>query len=166
MKMEQLEVLIKNIQEDPRRVRLLGILGQQLELLINSGQPDIAQLFTLLKEKALVSEALEINEREGKIFHYDSMAARDVIEGRMKPTRVEKEEFGRLGFEYLEAATPQQTDGHSCGPMVIRNARLRMNGLYVGDWGDKLNAERLRLEIVDAFRSCVSDGAIWKRLRK
>lgn len=33
---------------------------------------------------------LEINEREGKIFHYDSMATRDIIEGRMKQTRVEK----------------------------------------------------------------------------
>jgi hypothetical protein len=49
---------------------------------------------------------------------------------------------------------------------VIRNARLRMNGLSVGDWGDKLDAERLRLEIVDAFRACVSDGAIRKRPRK
>jgi hypothetical protein len=57
MKMEQLKVLIENVQADPRRVRLLGILGQQLELLINSGQPDIAQLFTSLKEEALVSEA-------------------------------------------------------------------------------------------------------------
>jgi Ulp1 protease family, C-terminal catalytic domain len=33
---------------------------------------------------------LEINEREGKIFHYDSMADRDVIEGRIEQTRVEK----------------------------------------------------------------------------
>jgi hypothetical protein len=41
-----------------------------------------------------------------------------------------------------------------------------MNGLSVGDWGDKLDAERLRLEIVDAFRSCVLDGAIRKRVRK
>jgi hypothetical protein len=56
MKMEQLEVLIKSVQADPRRVRLLVILGQQLELLINSGQPDIARLFTSLKEEALVSE--------------------------------------------------------------------------------------------------------------
>lgn len=56
MKMEQLEVLIKSVQADPRRVRLLVILGQQLELLINSGQPDIARLFTSLKEETLVSE--------------------------------------------------------------------------------------------------------------
>lgn len=56
MKMEQLKVLIENVQADPRRVRLLRILGQQLELLINSGRPDIAQLFTSLKEEALVSE--------------------------------------------------------------------------------------------------------------
>jgi hypothetical protein len=66
----------------------------------------------------------------------------------------------------MEQPTPQQTDGSSCGPMVIRNARLRMNGLSVGDWGDKLDAERLRLEIVDAFRACVSDGAIRKRPKK
>jgi len=33
---------------------------------------------------------LEINERMGKIFHYDSMADRGVIGGRIEPTRVEK----------------------------------------------------------------------------
>jgi hypothetical protein len=37
------------------------------------------------------------------------------------------EEFGHFKFDYIEAATPQQCDSYSCGPMVIRNARLRMN---------------------------------------
>lgn len=31
-------------------------------------------------------------------------------------------------------ATPQQHDGLSYGAMVIRNARLGMNGLSVGAW--------------------------------
>jgi hypothetical protein len=56
MSTEQLEGLIKDVQADPRRVRLLRILGQQLELLVNSGQPDITRLFTSLREEALVSE--------------------------------------------------------------------------------------------------------------
>jgi hypothetical protein len=56
MSTEQLEGLIKDVQAGPRRVRLLRILGQQLELLVNSGQPDITRLFTSLREEALVSE--------------------------------------------------------------------------------------------------------------
>jgi hypothetical protein len=39
--MEQLDVMIKEIQADSKRMRLLQILGQQLELLINEGQPDL-----------------------------------------------------------------------------------------------------------------------------
>jgi hypothetical protein len=38
-----------------------------------------------------------------------------------------------------------------------------MNGLSVGGWDDQLDAERLRLDIVEAFRTCVSDNAIQKR---
>ena len=35
--------------------------------------------------------------------------------------------------------------------MVVRNAALRMNSLAVGGWHDVLDAERLRMEIVEAF---------------
>jgi hypothetical protein len=48
-------------------------------------------------------------------------------------------------------ACPQQTDLSSCGPMVARNARLRMNGLSVGSWESKVNPERLRKAMVELF---------------
>lgn len=38
-----------------------------------------------------------------------------------------------------------------------------MNGLSVGSWDDQLDADRLRMDIVEAFRACISDNAIWKR---
>jgi hypothetical protein len=54
--MEQLDVLIKDIQADPKRVRLLQILGHQLELLINEGRPDLHFLYTSLRAETVVSE--------------------------------------------------------------------------------------------------------------
>jgi hypothetical protein len=60
-------------------------------------------------------------------------------------------------------ATPQQKDGSSCGPMVVRNAALRMNGFSVGSWHDVLDAERLRVEIVEAFGACISDNAMQRK---
>jgi hypothetical protein len=35
-----------------------------------------------------------------------------------------------------------------------------MNGLCVGGWHDVLNPERLRMEIVKAFDTCISDNAM------
>jgi hypothetical protein len=49
---------------------------------------------------------LEINEREKVIYHYDSKAEL-IVDGRIK-TQVGKkveEEFGHLGFEYIEAVS-------------------------------------------------------------
>src|SRR5712664_150226 len=34
-------------------------------------------------------------------------------------------------------------------PMVVRNARLRINGLSVGTWDDELDPNRLRVDIVE-----------------
>jgi len=34
-------------------------------------------------------------------------------------------------------------------PMVLRNARLRINGLSVGTWDDELDPNRLRVNIVE-----------------
>ena len=51
-------------------------------------------------------------------------------------------------------------DTSSCGPMVIRNVKLRMTGFSVGSWDDRLDAERLRLEIVEAFKVYISDNAV------
>jgi len=109
---------------------------------------------------------LEINDLDKKICHYDSMAPAHVIAGDVdNPTRVCEAalaEFGDLKFVYEEAPTPQQRDGSSCGMMVIRNARCRMNGLHVGNWNDVLDAEHLRIEVVQLFNSCIQDGSLAK----
>src|SRR6266536_3027618 len=47
--------------------------------------------------------------------------------------------------------------------MVVRNAALRMNGLSIGGWHDELDAERLRMEIVEAFEACVSDNGMQRK---
>jgi hypothetical protein len=54
--LESLDILIRDIQADPKRVRLLQILGHQLELLINEGRPDLHSLYTSLKAETIVSE--------------------------------------------------------------------------------------------------------------
>ena len=61
MKIDQLNVLIRDIQADDKQVRLLNILGQQFELLINRGQVDLDCLFASLQAEGLVSEE-EVNE--------------------------------------------------------------------------------------------------------
>jgi hypothetical protein len=42
------DIMIKDVQADSKCVRLLQTLGQQLELFINEGQPDLHSLFTSL----------------------------------------------------------------------------------------------------------------------
>ena len=54
----------------------------------------------------------------------------------------------------------RNTDGSSCGPMVVRNAALRMNGFSVGSWHDMLDAEHLSMDIVEAFEIYISDNAM------
>jgi hypothetical protein len=46
--------------------------------------------FCPLNSNASHFTLLEINERESKIYYYDSMASKDVINGSEKPTRVGK----------------------------------------------------------------------------
>ena len=56
MDTEHLDVMIKDIQADSKPMRLLHILGQQLELLINEGRSDLAFLFASLQTETLISE--------------------------------------------------------------------------------------------------------------
>ncbi|KAK5401667.1 hypothetical protein LTR06_011031 [Exophiala xenobiotica] len=55
MEGKQLDELIRNIQADPRRMQLLGILGTQLERLVCKGQPDLHALYDELRQEQLVS---------------------------------------------------------------------------------------------------------------
>jgi hypothetical protein len=45
--------------------------------------------------------------------------------------------------------------------MVMRNAQLQMNGRLVGGWGDELDPNRLRMDMVKAFETCISNNALW-----
>jgi len=56
MSREQLDVIIRNFQKDPRRMQLLEILGRQLEDLIAENSPDLHGLCDTLKEKKLISD--------------------------------------------------------------------------------------------------------------
>jgi len=38
-----------------------------------------------------------------------------------------------------------------------------MNGFYIGDWGERLDAEHLRMNIVEAYEACISDNTIQKQ---
>ena len=38
-----------------------------------------------------------------------------------------------------------------------------MNGLSVGGWGDELDPDRLRMDMVEAFETCISDNAVWQK---
>jgi len=50
---------------------------------------------------------------------------------------------------------PQQKDGHSCGPILLRNARRRMIGVSVGEDCDRLDGLGLRAELVEVVNSCI-----------
>ncbi|KAG4438626.1 hypothetical protein IFR05_005870 [Cadophora sp. M221] len=94
---------------------------------------------------------LKINEQTKIIYHYDSMATHGIIHRKTKSTfvrRVVEAEFKDLGFGYTEAPTPQQNDKWSCGFMVIRNAKQRMNGLSVGAWNSKVDPNRVIKEVI------------------
>jgi hypothetical protein len=55
MGMRELDVLVRNIRADAKRLRLLDILGQQLRLLITD-KPNLDSLLSSLKAEALVAE--------------------------------------------------------------------------------------------------------------
>jgi hypothetical protein len=81
MDMKYLDVMIKDIQADSKRMRLLYILGQQLERLINEGQPDLDFLFASLQIETLVSE-----EEYGKLRATFALEAVSLLLRRKKAT--------------------------------------------------------------------------------
>ncbi|KAH8595137.1 hypothetical protein B0O99DRAFT_159895 [Bisporella sp. PMI_857] len=106
---------------------------------------------------------LEINEETKMIYHYDSMASPGIRQRKKKSSlvgRAIEAEFRHLGFKYAEAPTPQQEDSWSCGLMVIRNAKRRMNGLAVGGWHDRVNPDRVIRDIVGDCQVFLANGAL------
>ncbi|KAG4258500.1 hypothetical protein FPRO03_03454 [Fusarium proliferatum] len=65
------------------------------------------------------------------------------------------------GFEYIEKETMRQNDFHSCGPLVIKNARDRMMGRPVASGASHTyDATELRMAALRILRSAWSDGAL------
>ncbi|CRG92861.1 hypothetical protein PISL3812_09934 [Talaromyces islandicus] len=102
---------------------------------------------------------LEINERERKIRHFDSLAGKDRHD---RVSSLIKKEFAGLRYSYEEATTPQQTDNWSCGTRVIWNLKRLANGLPIGIWDTVHDSNRMALEIVDGLTACVEDGRVIK----
>ncbi|KAK5988506.1 hypothetical protein PT974_09989 [Cladobotryum mycophilum] len=102
---------------------------------------------------------LEINHQTKTIHHYDSIVIRP---GEMTDVeRVCAKAFPQL--QYVEERVIQQTDDHSCGPIVVKHARLRMLGLPATFGVDgKYSAEALRVEIIDLLNLAWMDDAITK----
>ncbi|KAH8587331.1 hypothetical protein B0O99DRAFT_642099 [Bisporella sp. PMI_857] len=106
---------------------------------------------------------LEINEQTQMIYHYDSMVSGAILRGPRKDTIVKQkveEAFKDLGFGYIEAPTPQQKDGWSCGLMVIRNARQRISGLSVGTWADNVDPDRVIKVVVSDLQTFLDNDAV------
>jgi hypothetical protein len=65
LELSELDDLIRRFQEDLQRIKVLQMLGQQLELLVYRGRADIHSLLLSLREDNLVSEEehRELKER-------------------------------------------------------------------------------------------------------
>ncbi|KAL5318079.1 hypothetical protein ACEPPN_015183 [Leptodophora sp. 'Broadleaf-Isolate-01'] len=101
---------------------------------------------------------LEINEQTKMIYHYNSMRTKSTL-----VRRVVEAEFKDLGFGYTEAPTPQQKDGWSCGLMVIRNAKQRMNGLSIGAWNSEVDPDRVIKEVIGNCQMFLGSDALQPR---
>jgi hypothetical protein len=73
MSVEQLDVLIRNIQADSEKMKLLQILSQQLEQLVHEGRPDLHAFCDALKEERLVSG--EEFKKLGTTFALDGVSS-------------------------------------------------------------------------------------------
>ncbi|KAF2151545.1 hypothetical protein K461DRAFT_313430 [Myriangium duriaei CBS 260.36] len=98
---------------------------------------------------------LEIDDSRKKISLYDSAkknsSTNDPV---LKRVTVEFIDTMSHGYTIERVPCPQQSDDSSCGPLVVRMAIQRMNGLEVGDWDDPVIPTRVRLDIVNLFDSC------------
>ncbi|QGA17621.1 hypothetical protein EYB26_005296 [Talaromyces marneffei] len=111
---------------------------------------------------------LEINDGEKVIRHYDSLAKPTTINGTKKTrfAALVEDEFGHLGYKYIEMPTPQQSDNWSCGARVIWNFRRRCNGFEIGSWDTVLDSERIQLDIVNSLMACIDSNAMQKYSRR
>uniref|UniRef100_A0A093UXU9 Carboxyl-terminal PDZ ligand of neuronal nitric oxide synthase protein n=1 Tax=Talaromyces marneffei PM1 TaxID=1077442 RepID=A0A093UXU9_TALMA len=110
---------------------------------------------------------LEIDDGEKVIRHYDLLAEPTTINS-MKKTRIAtlvEDEFGHLGYQYIEMPTAQQSDDWSCGARVIWAFRKRCNGIDIGSWDTAVDSERIQLDVIKSLMSCIDSNAMQKYSR-
>ncbi|KPA36875.1 hypothetical protein FLAG1_10333 [Fusarium langsethiae] len=98
---------------------------------------------------------LEINERAECILHYDSQSDanhKDIEEACRK-------EFPSL--RYMEMKSMRQVDGHSCGPLVIKQARRRMMGQSaISTIEEDYDPDEMRVEAASLLNSALEEGGL------
>lgn len=97
---------------------------------------------------------LEINERTGHIYHYDSLCQKhSALQSACQ------KEFPHLN--YIEKRCIRQVDSASCGLMVIEHARRRMmNRPVVTDGDHKYDARKLRVKAAELLILALDEGRI------
>ncbi|SCN81979.1 unnamed protein product [Fusarium fujikuroi] len=97
---------------------------------------------------------LEIDEQNKRIYHYDSSSI-----GVNSDVKVAcNKEFPE--FQYIEEEVMRQYDTHSCGLLVIKNARDRMMGRPVNGASHRYDPVELRVEALRILQSAWRDGAL------
>ncbi|EWG46527.1 hypothetical protein FVEG_06984 [Fusarium verticillioides 7600] len=97
---------------------------------------------------------LEIDEQTRRICHYDSSSI-----GVNSDVKVAcNKEFPE--FQYIEEEVMRQHDTHSCGLLVIKNARDRMMGRPVSGASHRYDPVELRVEALRILQSAWRDGAL------
>ncbi|KAK3187224.1 hypothetical protein K4F52_004128 [Lecanicillium sp. MT-2017a] len=98
---------------------------------------------------------LEVNEQEETVYHYDSMSSGE---------NEDVKEACKLQFtnmKYVEVKTAQQSDGHSCGPLVVRNCCRRMQGQPVSDEDvSQAGCHAMRAQFLGMLRNAWESGDI------
>ncbi|KAL7917341.1 hypothetical protein ACQKWADRAFT_306991 [Trichoderma austrokoningii] len=99
---------------------------------------------------------LEINEREGYIYHYNSIRGENED---VKNACEREKNFSE--FIFCEQEAIQQNDGHSCGLMVIKHAQNRMFGEPATlHHGASINSTTLRCEAAGLLKQAWEDGKL------
>ncbi|KAL6887142.1 hypothetical protein HDV57DRAFT_488125 [Trichoderma longibrachiatum] len=104
---------------------------------------------------------LEIDMREGFIYHYDSFININAGEENEDVRNACMKTFSNL--TYYEKGGIQQDDDHSCGPIVIKTASRRMWGeTAISSVENEDSAESLRLDAVRLLYNAWETGKLVK----
>ncbi|KAK1248316.1 hypothetical protein MKX08_006536 [Trichoderma sp. CBMAI-0020] len=125
--------------------------SQQIQAWKEDDNSQLAYFFPLYQHRNHFT-LLEINEREGYVYHYDSLSGDNT-----DVKNACEQQFPHLPFREKEAM--QQKDGDSCGFMVIKHAQNRMRGLQV-DFRDgaSIDSTSLRCEVINLLKVAWSRG--------